>query len=635
MTETKANAGVIPWGPVGYVTYKRTYSRPTKNGKTEEWPETIERVVEACREQLNVGFTEVEEDMLREIMMNLKGTVAGRFLWQLGTKTVDRLGLPSLQNCAFVVCDEPIRPFTWAFEMLMLGSGVGFNIQREHVYQIPKVLKKVKVERMDVNDADFIVPDSREGWVELMRRVLEASFVTGKGFTYACHLIRSKGSPIKGFGGVASGPHDLVWGIGEINHILNSRAGKRLRSIDCLDIMNIIGRIVVAGNVRRSAQIALGDYDDFEFLRAKRWDLGGIPNWRAMSNNSVVCDDISKLPEEFWEGYNGNGEPYGLINLDASRRMGRTGETEYPDPEVMGFNPCAEQSLANYETCCLAEIYLPNIESYTELLKTAIILYRINKHSLAIKCEIKETEDIVHKNMIMGIGVTGYLQATDEQRGWLSDCYKTLRKYDEEYSEEKGFNKSIKLTTVKPSGTLSLLAGVTSGAHPAYSQYYIRRIRMSSDSPIVDVCRKHGYPVEFQRNFDGTEDHGTVVVSFPCKFPKHTVLANDMSAVAQLEVIKRLQKEWSDNAVSVTIYYRKHELQDIQAWLAKNYTNVKSVSFLLHNDHGFDQAPLEEITEEKYLELSATVTPISSFESAINLDDMDIADCEGGACPVR
>lgn len=635
MTETKATADVIPWGPVGYVTYKRTYSRPTKNGKTEEWQDTIERVVEACREQLNVGFTEVEEHMLRDIMMNLKGTVAGRFLWQLGTKTVDRLGLPSLQNCAFVVCDEPIRPFTWAFEMLMLGSGVGFNIQREHVYQIPKILKKVKVERIDVNDADFIVPDSREGWVELMRRVLEASFVTGKGFTYACHLIRSKGSPIKGFGGVASGPHDLVWGIGEINSILNSRAGKRLRSIDCLDIMNIIGRIVVAGNVRRSAQIALGDYDDFDFLRAKRWDLGGIPNWRAMSNNSVVCDDISKLPEEFWEGYNGNGEPYGLINLDASRRMGRTGETEYPDPEVMGFNPCAEQSLANYETCCLAEIYLPNIESYTELLKTAIILYRINKHSLAIKCEIKETEDIVHKNMRMGIGVTGYLQATDEQRAWLSDCYKTLRKYDVEYSEEKGFNKSIKLTTVKPSGTLSLLAGVTSGAHPAYSQYYIRRIRMSSDSPIVDVCRKHGYPVEFQRNFDGTEDHGTVVVSFPCKFPKHTILANDMTAVAQLEVIKRLQKEWSDNAVSVTIYYRKDELQDIQAWLAKNYSNVKSVSFLLHNDHGFDQAPLEEITEEKYLELSASVTPIASFESAINLDDMDIADCEGGACPVR
>ena len=635
MTETKANADVIPWGPVGYVTYKRTYSRPTKSGRTEEWQDTIERVVDSCRDQLEVGFSTEEENDLREIMTKLKGTVAGRFLWQLGTKTVDRLGLPSLQNCAFVVCDEPIRPFTWAFEMLMLGSGVGFNIQREHVYQIPKVLKKVKVERLDVNDADFIVPDSREGWVELMRRVLEASFVTGKGFSYACHLIRSKGSPIKGFGGVASGPQDLVWGIGEVNNILNSRAGKRLRPIDCLDIMNIIGRIVVAGNVRRSAQIALGDYDDFEFLRAKRWDLGGIPNWRAMSNNSVVCDDISKLPEEFWEGYNGNGEPYGLINLDASRRMGRTGEVQYSDPEVMGFNPCAEQSLANYETCCLAEIYLPNIESLSELLKVATILYRINKHSLAIKCEIKETEDIVHKNMRMGIGVTGYLQATEEQRTWLSECYTHLREYDESYSSEKGFNKSIKLTTVKPSGTLSLLAGVTSGAHPGYSEYYIRRIRMASDSPIVDVCRKHNFPIEYQRNFDGTEDHSTVVVSFPCKFPKHTLLANDMTAVDQLGVIKRLQTEWSDNAVSVTIYYRKHELDEIKQWLSDNYVNVKSVSFLLHNEHGFDQAPLEEITEDKYHELSANVTPIASFDSTINLDDMDIADCEGGACPVR
>ena len=635
MTETKADVAIVPWGPVGYVTYKRTYSRPTKNGRTEEWHDTIERVVDACRTQLNVGFTKKDEDSLRRIMMNLKGTVAGRFLWQLGTKTVDKLGLPSLQNCAFVVCDEPIRPFTWAFEMLMLGSGVGFNIQREHVYQIPKILKKVKVERIDVNDADFIVPDSREGWVELMRRVLEASFVTGQGFTYACHLIRSKGSPIKGFGGVASGPQDLVWGIGEINTILNSRSGKRLRPVDCLDIMNIIGRIVVAGNVRRSAQIALGDYDDFDFLRAKRWDLGGIPNWRAMSNNSVICDDISKLPEEFWEGYKGNGEPYGLINLEASRRMGRVGETQYPDPEVMGFNPCAEQSLANFETCCLAEIYLPNIESYDELLEVSRILYRINKHSLAIKCAVKETEDIVHKNMRMGIGVTGYLQATDEQRSWLSECYVYLRAYDAEYSKGKGFNPSIKLTTVKPSGTLSLLAGVTSGAHPAYSQFYIRRIRMSSDSPIVKVCRKNGFPIEFQRNFDGTEDHSTIIVSFPCKFPKHTLLANDMSAVDQLQVIKRLQTEWSDNAVSVTIYYRKHELDDIKQWLSENYVNVKSVSFLLHNEHGFDQAPLEEITEDRYNELSASVTTISSFDETINLNDMDIADCEGGACPVR
>ena len=623
----------IPWGEVGYPVFKRTYARPVGE-RTEEWLETVERVIKACNEQLGCNFNDAEQQDVRDIMLNLKGTVAGRFLWQLGTETVDKLGLPSLQNCAFVVVDEEIRPFTWAFEMLMLGSGVGFNIQRHNVAYLANPYENVEVKRVDQNDADFIVPDSREGWVQLLKKVLEASFVTGKGFTFATHLIRSKGSPIKGFGGVASGPEDLVWGMMEINKLLNGKNGEYLTPTDCLDIMNIIGRIVVAGNVRRSAQIAIGDADDIEYLRAKRWDLGNIPNWRAMSNNSVVCSDINNLPEEFWEGYKGNGEPYGLINLAAARRMGRTGETQYPDQDVQGFNPCAEQSLANFETCCLAEVYLPNIESYAELKKVVRYLYRINKHSLAIKCSVEETEQIVHENMRMGIGVTGYLQATEQQRSWLSDCYVYIRAYDEEYSNITGINRSIKLTTVKPSGTLSLLAGVTPGAHPAYSQFYIRRVRMASNSPLVRAAKEAGYPVEFVRNFDGTEDHGTEVVSFPCKFPEGTKLAKDMTAVDQLNVIKRLQTEWSDNAVSVTIYYRLEELDEIKAWLNDNYYNVKTVSFLLHNDHGFDQAPLEEITEEKYNEMYAMVKPLVSIDG-IKFDDVDITDCDSGACPVR
>jgi hypothetical protein len=628
-----SGAHTIPWGEVGYPVFKRTYARPINN-RTEEWHETVERVVGACNDQLGCGFSENEQQELREIMLDLKGTVAGRFLWQLGTETVDRLGLPSLQNCAFVVVDNPIRPFTWAFEMLMLGSGVGFNIQRHNIGKLPKPYTNVRIERMDANDADFIVPDSREGWVELLRRVLEASFVTGKGFTFATHLIRSKGSPIKGFGGTASGPEDLVWGMMEINKILNSKWGDSLTSVDCLDVMNIIGRIVVAGNVRRSAQIAIGDADDELYLNAKRWDLGNIPNWRAMSNNSVICSNIHQLHPSFWDGYNGNGEPYGIINLDAARRMGRTNETWYPDPEVQGFNPCAEQGLANFETCCLAEIYLPNITSYEELKRVARYLYRVNKHSLAIKCAVPETEDIVHRNMRMGIGVTGYLQATEEQRSWLSDCYTYLRAYDKEYSTLCEFPESIKLTTVKPSGTLSLLAGVTPGAHPAYSQYYIRRIRMASGTPLVKAAKDAGYPVEFVRNFDGTEDKGTEVVSFPCKFPEGTKLAAEMTAIDQLEVIKRLQKDWSDNAVSVTIYYRLHELEAIKQWLVENLHVVKSVSFLLHNDHGFDQAPLEEITKEVYEQMSQSVTPLVSLDGIL-FDDVSIDDCDTGACPVR
>ena len=632
-----------PFSSVGYITYKRTYARRLDendpNSATEEFEDTVNRVVNASNTQLGVGFTEDEKQRLKKYLMELKGTVAGRFLWQLGTDTVGRLGGASLQNCAFKVVDEPVEPFTWAMDLLMLGSGVGYNIQKANVEKLPPVNLDFKCPiRTDFSDADFIVPDSREGWVALLGKTLKAAFLAHKSgkqtFTYSTQLIRSKGAPIKGFGGTASGPEDLVWGIGKIGEILEKRAGKKLRPVDCLDIMNIIGAVVVAGNVRRSAQIAIGDPDDVEYLLAKRWDLGNIPSWRSMSNNSVVCHDIGDLHEFFWDGYEGKGEPYGLINLKLSRKIGRLGETEYPDPDVQGYNPCAEQSLADGETCCLAEIYLPNITSKEEMLDVAKLLYRVNKHSLALPFHLKITEEIVHKNMRMGIGVTGVLQATEEQKGWLSDVYEELRAFDKKYSFENGFPTSVKITTVKPSGTLSLLPGVTPGCHPAYARYMIRRIRISANHPLVQTCREHGYPVEYQQNFDGSEDHSTVVVSFPFRHPDHAVLAKDMTAIQQLETVKWLQESWSDNSVSCTVYYRKEELPEIRKYLKKNYkNNHKSLSFLLHNEHGFKQAPLEEITKEQYDELVAKtrlITAISSLD--IGLDD---SECATGACPVR
>lgn len=629
-----------PWGPLGYITFKRTYARKLKendpNSPSEEFPDAVERVIKACRTQLKVGFTPEEEVELSEILLQLKGSVAGRFWWQLGTKTVDKLGLLSLQNCAFTVVNDPVRPFTWTMDALMLGSGVGYNIQREHVAMLPKVKGKIKIERVDQSDADFIVPDSREGWVKLLGKVLKAHFYSGEGFTYSTICIRSKGAPIKSFGGVASGPEELCWGINEIHKILNSRSNKKLRPIDCLDIMNIIGFIVVAGNVRRSAQIAIGDPDDVEFLKAKRWDLGTIPNWRAMSNNSVAAADLDELAPEFWQTYQ-QGEPYGLINIRLAKLIGRIGEHQYPDPLVEGFNPCAEQSLADKETCCLADIFLPNITSKEELFKVATYLYRINKHSLALPCHLKETEEIVHKHMRMGIGITGAMQATKEQLSWLSECYEYLREYDQSYSEKRGFPISIKLTTVKPSGTLSLLPGVTPGAHASPAgPYYIRRIRMASSSPLVQVCKNHGYHVEFIRGFDGKEDTGTVCVEFPCMVPEHTPIGGDQSAIEQLEFVKFMQSVWSDNSVSVTVYYRKEEIEAIQEWLKKNYReNVKTVSFLLYHGHGFHQAPYETISKERYDELMLKVRPISSINAIKDYEVDDNAECVSGACPIK
>lgn len=233
----------------------------------------------------------------------------------------------------------------------------------------------------------------------------------------------------------------------------------------------------------------------------------------------------------------------------------------------------------------------------------------------------------------MGIGLTGILQATEEQRSWMDEGYRFLREFDKGYSELNGINPSIKLTTVKPSGTLSLLPGVTPGIHPAYAQYMYRRIRVASDSPLVKVCRDHGYPIEYIMQLDGTEDYGTVVITFPFSYPEGTVLAKDMTAIDQLEEIKILQELWSDNSVSCTVYYRKEELPDIIEYLKKNYKdNHKSLSFLLHSDHGFKQAPYEEITKEEYERLVSSVKIIDSIPTAI-FESSD--ECAGGACPVR
>ena len=294
---------------------------------------------------------------------------------------------------------------------------------------------------------------------------------------------------------------------------------------------------------------------------------------------------------------------------------------------------CAEQSLANFETCCLAEVFLPNVESELEFLDILELLYRINKHSLTLPSHHPETEAIVHKNMRMGIGLTGILQASKEQNSWMRAGYDYLRDFDERYSIMKGFNKSIKLTTVKPSGTLSLLPGVTPGIHPAYAQYMYRRIRIAASHPLVDTCRKNGYPIEYVKHFDGTEDYNTVVVTFPFAYPEGTKLASEMTALDQIKEIRRLQEDWSDNSVSCTIYYRKEEIPEIREYLQKHYRNGhKSLSFLLHSEHGFAQAPYEEITREQYEDLLARTTVISSIESA-EFEGQD--ECATGACPIK
>lgn len=628
------------WGfnGLGYIVYKRTYARKLEGQeRTEEWNETIARCIKGAQ-KIGAKYTKEEAERLYDHVFNLRCCFSGRGLWQLGTKLSDTMA-DALLNC-WVKKVSCVDDFVFIFNESMLGGGVGCNISKEYTQEIPRVKTGVKCRLKNTKDAEFIVPDSKEGWGELWRKLLEAYLVTGKGFDYSMVCIRNAGEPLKTFGGIAPGPKPLIDGAEELCRILENRAGKKLRTPDVADIICTGGEIVKSGGIRRTAIILMGDVDDASYLTLKRWDLGGIPNYRANSNNSIICNNFTHLPEKFWDGYVGNGEPYGLINLKLSRKNGRLGETEINgfdlrDDSIIGFNPCAEATLADGESCNLSELFLNKLTSKEQMLDCAKLLYKTQKAIAAHNYLFEETNKIVHKHMRLGLGVTGVCQKLDDIEEWCDYVYKNLRTYDKEWSKQNGMPESIRLSVVKPSGSLSLLPGATPGVHPGFSEYFTRRVRFSTNDPIVDKLRAAGYKIEPEIRFDGTNNHDISVISFPCKFEKGTLVTKDTTAIKQMELVKKLQTCWADQAVSVTTYYKLEELEGVKEWLAKNYNNsVKSISFLLHTNHGFKQPVLEEITKEVYEKQLASLKSIS-FKTDSSTEIIDIESCETGACPIR
>jgi hypothetical protein len=276
------------------------------------------------------------------------------------------------------------------------------------------------------------------------------------------------------------------------------------------------------------------------------------------------------------------------------------------------------------------------IDSPEELEDVAHLLYKVQKATAALGYLDPTSDKITSKNMRLGLGITGVAQAMDKI-DWLDQAYVSLRALDAEWSAHRGWPESIRLTTIKPSGTLSLLPGVTPGVHPGFSQYFVKRMRMASGDVLVNYCRSKGFYVEPLRNFDGSEDHRTVVVEFPCAFPDGTIEAKDMTAIEQMDLVRRLQKVWADNAISVTVYYKSEELDGIREYLAEHWHEMKSVSFLLHSEHGFDQAPMGELTKEEYEHVLSTTSPLGEklTGSTIMSDDEFDAECATGACPIR
>lgn len=652
------------WGPLGYFTFKRTYARSlcnsccsyvldyhitdsgfewycadceSKDIRSEEYWETCRRVVEGTfsiqknhcqRNHLPWDERKAQRTAKRmfELMWNFRFLPPGRGMWAMGTEYVMERGGACLNNCAFVstqnIATDPIRWAEFIMDMSMVGVGVGFDTEGAGMLEIVAPEGNIGV----------VIEDSREGWVDALRVLLEAYTKGGPRPSFDASLVRDAGLPIRGFGGTSSGPDPLIEMLHDIEQILIARIGNALTSSDIVDIGNLIGRCVVAGNVRRSAEIVFGDPDDNEFSLLKQ-DKDKLIHHRWASNNSV----FARVGMEYdWHAKQTaiNGEP-GYMWLDNARAFGRMKDpANYADRQAVGGNPCLEQTLHNYELCTLVETFPARHETLDEYLETLKIAYLYAKTVTLVPTHWSETNAVMARNRRIGLSQSGIIKAFGKHgrramMDWCDKGYDFINGLDIQYSNWLGISKSIKKTSVKPSGTISLLPGEPPGIHYPHSEYYIRRIRVGIHSQLWKAARAAGYHVE---PAVGQED-STMVVSFPVKEEFFRRAKNDVSIWEQVANAVAYQKFWADNQVSVTVTFKPEEKDDIKHVLELYEDSLKGISFLPLAEHGYQQAPYEEIDKEEYEDM---INLVSGPISLNNLDVEAVAPkfCDGESCEI-
>jgi adenosylcobalamin-dependent ribonucleoside-triphosphate reductase len=631
------------WGPLGYVTYKRTYARviPDGTGRTEEYWETLKRVVEGCYTiQLNHcknlklpwnphKAQKSAQEMFR-LMWEFRFLPPGRGLWMMGTDYIHERGSSALNNCAFVSTDEIdvsfAEPFCFLMDMSMLGVGVAFDTKGAGLVTIhqPKIV-----------DETFVVEDSKEGWVDLVRCLLESYLGHEKRpARFDFSQIRPVGSAIKTFGGIAPGPGPLMECVQNIDSVLSKRVGKPISSEDIVDLMNVIGKCVVSGGVRRTAELALGLPDDPDYLKLKDPTVNPdkLKAWRWASNNSILAH-VGMDYSTFGAQTAKNGEP-GYFWLENARAYGRLKDgPNWIDVKVAGTNPCAEQSLESYEICNLVETFPSLHESYEEYKRTLKFAYLYAKTVTLVPTHNERTNAIMLRNRRIGLSQSGIVESFEKHGRrthfeWCDKGYAYIGELDRQYSQWLCIPQSIKKTSVKPSGTVSLMPGVTPGIHYAHSQYYMRTIRIDRTSPLVDPIRQSGYRVE-----DSVYGDNTLVVYFPVKQKNFERSKTDVTIWEQVENIAQMQHYWADNQVSATVTFRPEEAGDIARILELHETRLKSISFLPLTDHNYPQAPYQEITEEAY---DAAVLKLKPLDfSAFNTNEAQDLYCDGDKCSLE
>lgn len=610
-------------------TYLTKYSR----GNVETWTDTIRRVVEGNVNLAN-GVTEEEAELLFHLFWTGQALPPGRGLWTGG---VEGIPADARYNCWYTTLYD-VDDWCWTANQLMLGGGVGVGLGelsslptvRDNDSRFAIWCKSDHPDHAEVNPEgpEFLngstpvyeVEDSRQGWVKALRTALTAAF---EGYDQVIDVskVRQRGSLIRTFGGVACGPGPLTHLLRSAWNIVRGAKGRRLTSVECLDITNHIGLCIKSGNVRRSALIVLGQSHDQEFRDAKK-DWEAVASHRHTSNNSIVFRSKEQIQGFDWKGLvNDNiefGEP-GILNLPLVWKT---------DPGARGVNPCGEQALHDREACNLAEVFPAQFEDGMD---PATAFRLITRYCLRVRLDPltdPKSQEVGERNMRVGVGLGGICDF-DWTPATLAEWYGIVRKEADQYADELGVNRPITTTTVKPSGTISLLNESSPGIHAPHADYYIRRTRIAKNDPMAQAMMEAGVP--FEEEVYDKSGH-TWVFSFPTKASHTKVTAQNETIRQQFERQAAVQEWWADNAVSATLNFDPDtERAELAQCLEEFVPRLKSTA-CLPKAHGYAQAPYEAIDEATYKQMAGR---INHEHKLVNAGDIEVEECAGGVCPIR
>jgi ribonucleoside-triphosphate reductase (thioredoxin) len=601
------------FGGFGELVYYRTYSR-CDNGAQETWIDTVKRVINGIMsirkwyyQQHNIPWYDgYWQDFARDMavsMFKMEWLPPGRGLWAMGTPLMYERGSMALYNCAYTEINTLTDDLCWMMDALMHGVGVGFKPNRDDNIKL----------KPRVDTINYIVDDSREGWVNSVHKLLDYYLGYSPKPIFDYTQIRKAGEPLKTFGGTASGPQPLIDLHSNIitmceeyihNHHYDSVMLKT-------DLANLIGCCVVAGNVRRSAEIAISPVSDPIFMDLKdynkytyRKDFG----W--MSNNSVILessDDFDRLGDIAYRVMQ-NGEP-GYINY-INLRVGRIGDNDYTEDQATGINPCGEIPLEDKEVCNVADTCPTRCASIKQWLNACMYATFYTSTVALLPTHQSITNSVVARNRRIGVGIVDFAEwkrqyGTHKVIRCLRRGYHEIRGYNKLYAREAGVPESIRVTTVKPGGTTTKLMGRIPGIMHPTATYMIRRIRVQKGTPFEKVLIDAHIPYE---PCNAQPDY-TNVFEYPV-YNGEVRPIEDVSLWEQASNLVLLQREWADNAVSNTLIFKSTELNEIEHVLSSIAPVTKSVTMLPHMTDSYPQMPEEPISRIDYLKRVESISPI-------------------------